>query len=87
MHLHQGQARAFKHRAGLDQALPQIAYDASEVDASSAIIDGEGGVPSADGVTDFSLLQNELKGRSTRIVLAALTCFIRMDMTCEGCRC
>jgi bifunctional non-homologous end joining protein LigD len=28
-------------------------------------------VPSADGTTDFSVLQNELKGRSTKIVLVA----------------
>jgi bifunctional non-homologous end joining protein LigD len=28
-------------------------------------------VPAADGTTDFSVLQNELKGRSTKIVLVA----------------
>jgi bifunctional non-homologous end joining protein LigD len=28
-------------------------------------------VPAADGTTDFSVLQNELKGRSTEIVLVA----------------
>ena len=28
-------------------------------------------VPAADGTTDFSVLQNELKGKSTRIVLVA----------------
>jgi bifunctional non-homologous end joining protein LigD len=28
-------------------------------------------VPSADGTTDFSVLQNELKGRSTKIVMVA----------------
>ena len=28
-------------------------------------------VPSADGTTDFAVLQNDLKGRSTRIVLVA----------------
>ena len=39
--------------------------------AGSAIIDGEVVVPSADGTTDFAVLQNELKGRSTRIVLVA----------------
>jgi bifunctional non-homologous end joining protein LigD len=37
----------------------------------SAIIDGEVVVPSADGTTDFSVLQNELKGRSDKIVLVA----------------
>jgi bifunctional non-homologous end joining protein LigD len=28
-------------------------------------------VPSADGTTDFSVLQNELKGKSDKIVLVA----------------
>jgi bifunctional non-homologous end joining protein LigD len=37
----------------------------------SAIIDGEVVVPAADGTTDFSVLQNELKGRSSKIVLVA----------------
>jgi bifunctional non-homologous end joining protein LigD len=37
----------------------------------SAIIDGEVAVPSADGTTDFSVLQNELKGKSDKIVLVA----------------
>ena len=33
--------------------------------------DGEIMVPAADGTTDFSVLQNELKGKSTSIVLVA----------------
>jgi ATP-dependent DNA ligase len=33
--------------------------------AGSAIIDGEVVVPAASGTTDFSVLQNELKGKST----------------------
>jgi bifunctional non-homologous end joining protein LigD len=37
----------------------------------SAIIDGEVLVPAAIGTTDFSVLPNELKGRSTKIVLVA----------------
>ncbi|SED03956.1 non-homologous end-joining DNA ligase [Bradyrhizobium erythrophlei] len=37
----------------------------------SAVIDGEIVVPAADGTTDFSVLQNELKGKSTKIVLVA----------------
>src|SRR2546430_4190099 len=41
------------------------------VNAGSAIIDGEVVVPAADGITDFSVLQNELKGRSTKIVMVA----------------
>src|SRR3954468_2912375 len=49
----------------------KIAADAWHVDAGSAIIDGEVVVPAADGTTDFSVLQNELKGRSKKIVLIA----------------
>jgi bifunctional non-homologous end joining protein LigD len=41
------------------------------VKAASAIIDGEVVVPTADSTTHFAVLQNELKGRSTRIVLSA----------------
>jgi len=46
--------------------------DAAEIDAGSAIVDGEVVVPFADGLTDFAVLQNELKGRSTKIVLMPL---------------
>jgi len=49
----------------------KIAEDAWHVAARSAIIDGEVVVPAADGSTDFSVLQNELKGQSTKIVLVA----------------
>jgi bifunctional non-homologous end joining protein LigD len=49
----------------------KIADDAWHIAAGSAIIDGEVVVPAADGTTDFSVLQNELKGKSSRIVLVA----------------
>jgi len=49
----------------------KIADDAWHISAGSAIIDGEVVVPAADGTTDFSVLQNELKGKSTRIVMVA----------------
>jgi bifunctional non-homologous end joining protein LigD len=49
----------------------KIAADAWHVSAGSAIMDGEVVVPSADGATDFSVLQSELKGRSKKIVLVA----------------
>ncbi|MBR0766491.1 bifunctional non-homologous end joining protein LigD [Bradyrhizobium japonicum USDA 38] len=49
----------------------KVADDAWHIKASSAIIDGEVVVPAADGSTDFSVLQNELKGTSTKIVLVA----------------
>src|SRR5882757_9643841 len=49
----------------------KIADDAWHVSAGSAIIDGEVVVPSENGTTDFSVLQNELNGRSKKIVLVA----------------
>jgi len=49
----------------------KIANDACHIAAGSAIIDGEVVVPAVDGSTDFSVLQNELKGKSTKIVLIA----------------
>ena len=47
----------------------KVAADAYLVNAGSAIIDGEIVVPAANGSTDFSVLQNELKGKSTKIVM------------------
>jgi bifunctional non-homologous end joining protein LigD len=49
----------------------KVAHDAWHVKAGSAIIDGEIVVPAVDGTTDFSVLQNELKGSSKSIVLVA----------------
>jgi bifunctional non-homologous end joining protein LigD len=49
----------------------KVAADAYLISAKSAIIDGEIVVPAADGTTDFSVLQNELKGQSTKIVMVA----------------
>jgi bifunctional non-homologous end joining protein LigD len=49
----------------------KIADDAWHINAGSAIIDGEVVVPSTDGTTDFSVLQNELKGKSTKIMMVA----------------
>ena len=49
----------------------KISADARRINAGSAIIDGEVVVPSSDDTTDFSVLQNELKGRSTKIALIA----------------
>jgi bifunctional non-homologous end joining protein LigD len=51
--------------------LRKIANDAFLVNAGSAIIDGEVVVPATDGTTDFSVLQNELKGKSSKIVMVA----------------
>jgi bifunctional non-homologous end joining protein LigD len=49
----------------------KVAADAYLINAGSAIIDGEVVVPAVDGTTDFSVLQNELKGKSTKIVMVA----------------
>src|SRR6195952_3943041 len=49
----------------------KVADDAFHISAASAILDGEIVVPAADGTTDFSVLQNELKGKSTQIVMVA----------------
>ena len=49
----------------------KISSDAWHTKAGSAIMDGEVVVPDASGTSDFSVLQNELKGRSTKIVLVA----------------
>jgi bifunctional non-homologous end joining protein LigD len=49
----------------------KIAGDAFPINCRSAIIDGEVVVPASDGSTDFSVLQNELKGTSDKIVMVA----------------
>jgi bifunctional non-homologous end joining protein LigD len=49
----------------------KIAHDAWRIKAVSAVVEGETVVPAADGTTDFSVLQNELKGSYKTIVLVA----------------
>jgi len=49
----------------------KVAHDAWLIKAASAVVDGEIVVPAPDGTTDFSVLQNELKGQSTKIALVA----------------
>src|SRR3981081_2071433 len=49
----------------------KIAGDAYLINAGSAIIDGEVVAPAEDGTTDFSVLQNELKGNSKKLVMVA----------------
>jgi bifunctional non-homologous end joining protein LigD len=49
----------------------KIANDAFLIGTSSAIIDGEVVAPAADGTTDFSVLQNQLRGKSDKIVMVA----------------
>ena len=75
-------------RRGIDwtRLFKKIANDAFLINASSAIIDGEIVVPPPDGTTEFSVLQNELKGKSTSIVGSPSTCLISTDTTCGSCR-
>jgi bifunctional non-homologous end joining protein LigD len=49
----------------------KVADDGWHIGAGSAIVDGEIVVPAADGTTDFSVLQNELRGKSDKIVMVA----------------
>jgi bifunctional non-homologous end joining protein LigD len=72
VHLANERIRVFTRR-GHDwtKRFKKIADDAWHISAASAIVDGEVVVPSTDGTTDFSVLQNELKGRSRKIVLVA----------------
>ena len=53
------------------QRFRKVADDAWHIKAGSAIIDGEIVIPATDGTTDLSVLQNGLKGQSTKIVLVA----------------
>jgi bifunctional non-homologous end joining protein LigD len=72
VHLANGAIKVFTRRGNdWTRRLRKIADDAWHVAAGSAILDGEVVVPSKDGTTDFSVLQNELKGKSKRIVLVA----------------
>lgn len=72
VHLRDAAVKVFTRR-GHDwtNRFKKIASDVWHINAGSAIIDGEVVVPTADGATDFSVLQNELKGRSQKIVLVA----------------
>ena len=72
VHLRDAAVRVFTRRGNdWTNRFRKIAGDAWHINAGSAIIDGEVVVPAADGTTDFSVLQNELKGRSKKIVMVA----------------
>src|ERR1700727_3059719 len=72
VHLANNGVKVFPRRGNdWTKRFKKIADDAWHINAGSAIIDGEVVVPAADGTTDFSVLQNELKGRSTKIVMVA----------------
>jgi ATP-dependent DNA ligase len=72
IHLRDAAVKLFTRRGNdWTNRFRKIVAEAWHISAGSAIIDGEVVVPSADGTTDFSVLQNELKGRSTKIVMVA----------------
>src|SRR5882757_8606334 len=72
VHLRDAAVKVFTRRGNdWTNRFRKIAGDAWHINAGSAIIDGEVVVPAADGTTDFSVLQNELKGRSKKIVMVA----------------
>jgi bifunctional non-homologous end joining protein LigD len=72
VHLRDAVVKVFTQRGNdWTNGFKKIAGDAWHVNAGSAIVDGEVVVPSTDGTTDFSVLQNELKGGSTKIVMVA----------------
>jgi bifunctional non-homologous end joining protein LigD len=72
VHLANTEVKVFTRRGNdWTKRFGKIASDSWHVGAGSAIIDGEVVAPSEDGTTEFSVLQNELKGRSTKIVLVA----------------
>jgi bifunctional non-homologous end joining protein LigD len=72
VHLRDAAVKVFTRRGNdWTNRFRKIAADAWHINAGSAIIDGEAVVPAEDGTTDFSVLQNELKGRSKKIVMVA----------------
>jgi bifunctional non-homologous end joining protein LigD len=72
VHLRDAAVKVFTRRGNdWTNRFRKIAADAWNINAGSAIIDGEVVVPAEDGTTDFSVLPNELKGRSKKIVMAA----------------
>ena len=72
LHIANETLRVFTRRGNdWTKRFKRIADAAFLISASSAIIDGEVVVPAADGTTDFSVLQNQLKGKSDKIVMVA----------------
>jgi bifunctional non-homologous end joining protein LigD len=72
VHLRDAAVKVFTRRGNdWTNRFRKIASDAWHINAGSVIIDGEVVVPATNGTTDFSVLQNELKGGSKKIVLVA----------------
>jgi bifunctional non-homologous end joining protein LigD len=70
LHIVNDEIRVYTRR-GKDwtKCFRKIANDAYLIRAKSAIIDGEVIVPQTNGTSDFSILQNELRGKSEKIVM------------------
>ena len=72
LHIANEGARVFTRRGNdWTSRFKKIAHDAFLISAASAIIEGEVVVPAPDGTTDFSVLQNQLRGKSDKIVMVA----------------
>src|ERR1700722_14542664 len=72
VHLANNAVKVFTRRGNdWTKRFKKIGDDAGRINAGSAIIDGEVVVPAANGTADFSVLQNELKGKSTKLVMVA----------------
>jgi len=70
VHLRDAAVKVFTRRGNdWTNRFRKIAADACHMNAGSAIIDGEVIVPSANGVSEFSVLQNELRRNSKNLVL------------------
>jgi bifunctional non-homologous end joining protein LigD len=77
LHIHNDAIKVFTRRGNdWTTRFSKIAADTFLINAGSAIIDGEVVVPAADGTTDFSVLQNELRGKSTRLVMIAFDLYL-----------
>jgi bifunctional non-homologous end joining protein LigD len=63
----------------------KVAHEAWHIKAAS-VVDDEIVVPAADGTTDFTVLQNELKGSSKSIVLVAFDLLYLNGRASGSCR-
>jgi bifunctional non-homologous end joining protein LigD len=72
LHLANETVRVFTRRGNdWTKRFKKVADEPWHISAGSAILDGEIVVPAGNGATDFSVLQNELKGKSNKIVMVA----------------
>jgi ATP dependent DNA ligase domain len=72
VHLRDAAVKVFTRRGNdWTNRFRKIAADAWNINAGSAIIDGEVVVPAADGTTDFSVLQNDYLPESAELSAGA----------------